>query len=268
MNTDEDNVGGDRDKDGCENTGDEHDRNLPLGAVVLGDLMRLSRLISGHLEVEDDGQEPRNKSGKLSGELVDDDGPPSGSDGALVLGETVPEVKLRGLGNDNVNPGSAELNKSERRDETANQYTRVTKDTSKETNTHKVQETLSEQACQAANIGTETTVGPQKTMDVANGSSDGVGTRGRIEGLGASSSGHLGERSTIVIEGDGLVCGRVLILNNGENRVDQFEAVVQLRGRVLVMYRNKRTDVNFSDTYNNDNWQQDQEIDKENSITP
>lgn len=191
LDTDEDHVGGNRDEDGHGDGDGEDDERLPAGTLVVGVLGRLAGLDDGHLEVEELGHHVGGKRSSMVGGSREEDSSPGSAESAAELRQAAPEVQARGLRDDDVNPGGAELDKSERGQDAADDGADVTEGSAEDGQGNERQEGDAHEAGQAADVGTETAVEAQETVDAAHGGGDDV--VGNNDGIWRLGSGRHGE---------------------------------------------------------------------------
>lgn len=224
-----DNTSGNDDEYSGQDANDDDDKHLgQIGAIGGGDASWVVELDLGHREADQLSQESWHEVGNLRGSPVENHGLPGGVEGALERWQAAPEVKFGALGDDDVYPGSAELDKSQGGEQSCDRRKHGTHDADEDAHEESGHELLGEQAEETTEQGLETTVGAEQAGHGADGGGDGRGLAG--DGLRRVLSGLL-SLTELVIEGDWLVGGRLLVLNHGEDGVDLAGCVVDLMTR-------------------------------------
>lgn len=231
LNSDQDDVSGNDDKDGGEDGGDEDDRHLPAGTIVLGQLHGLAHANLGKVEVEGDSKHVWNPARELSSEPVQGDSLPGGVESALEGRQTLPEVQRGGGGNDDMDPGGAELDEGQRGQEGGDRGEGSAQHGREDAHEEAGQEALGDEAEEAAEVCAEAAVGLEEAVDGAEGRGDGVRrvivTDGLVGAIGVAG---------VIAESNGLVGGRVLVFDNGQDGVDVLECVVQLKRKKMLAH--------------------------------
>lgn len=226
LNTGEDDVSRDDDEDGADD-GDDEDKG-GLGEegteMLLGDLGLVSVLERRKIETDGVGQESGKPAGNLGGEPHEGHGLPDGVEGALEGRETAPEVQPRGRSDGDVNPGSAELNEDEGREEGSDGDEESAKGAGEDAHEDVGENALDDVDAQTTEVGADATVGAEEAEDGSQG-------RGNSSGAAIGKLGPVGALLAVVVDGERLVGRWVLILDDGEGRVEVLESILGLEGR-------------------------------------
>lgn len=90
-----------------------------------------------------------------------------------------------------------------------------------------VQHDMSQHAGETTSIRPPAAVGLENSVDAAHGGSDGLLLLGRLDGgRTVRRLGSAGNRRDIFVQRDGLIRRRGFVLDNGEERVDELEAII------------------------------------------
>lgn len=230
LNTNEDDTGRDDEEDGA-NDGDDGDNNA-LGDHGTSDICNihgLSETTLRHLEADRQSEGNGHKARDLSSEPEQSDSLPGSIKGSAERGQARPEVQRRLLRDDNVYPGSAELDEGQRGEQRGNGHEELSEGTGENPHQDGGQGRLGCGAEETAKVGLEAAVGHEQAVDGA----EGRGNRAslavcRLETVAGDAIFGVVGGGFAVIERKGLVGGRVLVLDHGEDGVDALEGVVDL----------------------------------------
>lgn len=220
LDTDENNPGGDE-QDHLAKDKDEAGKEDPDGKV---------EGVADPVDVEGVDKETAEGKGSLTSRPEDESRPPGSLEGGLEGGKTGPEASGRLRGDDLVNPGGSELDEGDGADKATDEDADAVGKAEREgANDEAAEDALDDEAGKATEAGAEAAV----RSDQAEGSAEGRGD-GPAVSTGASDvdsrSGGGGDLGAVAVgeglNGEGLVGGRLVILDHGKEGEDLAKGVV------------------------------------------
>jgi hypothetical protein len=136
-------------------------------------------------------------------------------------------VKARARSDGDVNPGSVELNKGESGKQSSDGSGPAAKSGREDAHEYVGKGHLDDEDGQTAKVGKDTAVGSEQAEDGSDRRGDSL--RATASDLDRVSAGVLVARLIVSGGAKGLVCGRVLILDDSEGRVQGSESIESLR---------------------------------------
>lgn len=226
LDANEDDAGGD-DNDDLEGDADDGDDDALPGVGGLGLAAELQvREVEAEEVADSDGDPGR----ELLGDPVDDDRADSGVEGALEGREAGPEVQGAPGRDDNVDPGSAELDKRQGGEKGPDGGDSGVEEGAEDAVENGGGEDLGEQTEETTEVCAPTTVRSQEAVDGAEGRGHGGGPAfSDLCGDGAVAAWlWAGSSGFVIDEVDGVVGRGVLVLDNGKDGVDLAKGVGRL----------------------------------------
>lgn len=229
-------MGGD-DNDDLDGDADEGDddalpgvRGVELGRVRSGPAV----LHVGQVHADGPADGDGDPGGKLLSEPLGGNGAGGGVEGALEGRQALPEVLGAARGDDDVHPGGAELDEGQSGEKGREGGEHVWQEGGEDAEEGGGGGALDEVDGEATEVCAPATVGLQQTVDRADGRGHGGGAAaGDVlcdwDGAVGARLRAGGEDGAVIFgEVDGVVSGRVLVLDDCENGVDLVEGVGRL----------------------------------------
>lgn len=180
-------------------------------------------------DLESVDNETAEAKGNLASGPEDESRLPGGLEGGLEGGKTGPEAEGRGRGDDLVNPSSSELDESDGTDEATDEHADAVGEAEREeADDEGAEDGLDHEAGKATETGAEATVRSDETEGGPEGRSDGPAVSTGASDLDSRSGGRgvlgaVGEG----LNGEGLVGGRLVILDHGKEGEDLAKGVFE-----------------------------------------
>lgn len=219
----QDDVGRDGDEDG-EGNGDEEDEEaLPrVAGRGLRHLGRVRRVVGGH--AQDTDQELGNPRVDLQGQEVDDGGQSASLECLLEGRQTLVEALLRGVRDDNVQPGAVELNEGDCGDHGGHDGGNERQGADDAIDKHGG-DGQGGPAGETTEVRLPARDAGHGAVEAAEAGANGAGVLTTAGGLVGNGGIVLGQGVGIGVERDGLVGGRRRILNHGDDGEDILKGV-------------------------------------------